>query len=206
MKNKDNDTEMNILWAAEEIFLEKGFTGAKTTEIAKLAGVNHAMLHYYFRTKEKLFEKVFTSKAEMLANSFTSVFDSKLSFFDKVKLAIATHFDFLIENPRLPLFLINEMLHNPLQRERAKAIITPNVLQLFSYVQENIDEEVKKGTIYPIQASDLILNIVSLNIFNIVLLRLASEDGKMIFGKTDREFLEERKQNTIRMVLNDLKK
>ncbi|MCD8262120.1 MAG: hypothetical protein LUD15_12125, partial [Bacteroides sp.] len=85
-------------------------------------------------------------------------------------------------------------------------IITSNLLRLFSRVQENIDEEVKKETIHPIPASDLIINIISLNIFNIVLLRVASEDGKIIFGKTDKEFLEERKQNTIRMMLNDLKK
>ena len=61
MSKKDN-TEQAILQTAETEFLDKGFALAKTTEIAKQAGVTHAMLHYYYRTKEKLFERVFQEK------------------------------------------------------------------------------------------------------------------------------------------------
>ena len=54
MKEETSNTEQSILKAAEKEFLKKGFSGSKTTEIAKEAGVTHAMLHYYFRTKENL--------------------------------------------------------------------------------------------------------------------------------------------------------
>lgn len=66
MKNeiKDRNTEQNILDAAEAIFLEKGYSGTTTTEIAKRAGVNHAMLHYYYRTKENLFEIIFEKQVK----------------------------------------------------------------------------------------------------------------------------------------------
>ena len=56
------DTETLILQAAEKEFFEKGYSGAKTTAIAEAAGVTHAMLHYYFRTKDKLFEKIVSDK------------------------------------------------------------------------------------------------------------------------------------------------
>ena len=64
MKEETSNTEQSILKAAEKEFLKKGFSGSKTTEIAKEAGVTHAMLHYYFRTKENLFNKVFEEKSE----------------------------------------------------------------------------------------------------------------------------------------------
>ena len=72
MKEETSNTEQSILKAAEKEFLKKGFSGSKTTEIAKEAGVTHAMLHYYFRTKENLFNKVFEEKAKQLADTFLS--------------------------------------------------------------------------------------------------------------------------------------
>ena len=69
MKEETSNTEQSILKAAEKEFLKKGFSGSKTTEIAKEAGVTHAMLHYYFRTKENLFNKVFEEKARQLADT-----------------------------------------------------------------------------------------------------------------------------------------
>ena len=61
-----NSTEKAILQAAEKEFLTKGLASSKTTEIAKAAGVTHAMLHYYFRTKDNLFEQVFQEKVKVL--------------------------------------------------------------------------------------------------------------------------------------------
>ena len=72
---RDNKTEKIILQAAEEEFLLKGFAGARTTEIAQKAGVNHAMLHYYFNTKEQLFEQVMAEKMALFRDSVTSVFE-----------------------------------------------------------------------------------------------------------------------------------
>ena len=62
------DTETRILQAAEKEFLEKGYAGARTVSIAEAAGVTHAMLHYYYRTKDNLFEKIVSDKMHMLGN------------------------------------------------------------------------------------------------------------------------------------------
>ena len=70
MKEETSNTEQSILKSAEKEFLKKGFSGSKTTEIAKEAGVTHAMLHYYFRTKENLFNKVFSKKKDQATGRY----------------------------------------------------------------------------------------------------------------------------------------
>ena len=112
MKEETSNTEQSILKAAEKEFLKKGFSGSKTTEIAKEAGVTHAMLHYYFRTKENLFNKVFEEKARQLADTFLSRVDESLPFLEKIKCFIEAHFDLLTANPELPLFIYRE-IYNP---------------------------------------------------------------------------------------------
>ena len=69
------DTETKILKAAEREFLEKGYGGARTTSIAEAAGVTHAMLHYYFRTKDKLFERIVTEKMGLLSKIMLSAIE-----------------------------------------------------------------------------------------------------------------------------------
>ena len=117
MKEETSNTEQSILKAAEKEFLKKGFSGSKTTEIAKEAGVTHAMLHYYFRTKENLFNKVFEEKARQLADTFLSRVDESLPFLEKIKCFIEAHFDLLTANPELPLFIYREILTNECGKE-----------------------------------------------------------------------------------------
>lgn len=71
---KTKDTESEILKAAEQEFMLKGFDGTKTTSIAHAAGVTHAMLHYYFRTKEQLFERILTEKVQLMSESVLAAF------------------------------------------------------------------------------------------------------------------------------------
>ncbi|MDR0865393.1 MAG: TetR/AcrR family transcriptional regulator, partial [Candidatus Symbiothrix sp.] len=82
------NTEQVILQAAEKLFIEKGYAGTRTTEIANVANVNHAMLHYYFRTKEKLFDQIFEQKASQLLGYFITAFNRECPFFEKLKMGI----------------------------------------------------------------------------------------------------------------------
>lgn len=91
----ETDKEQLILKAAEEEFLEKGYNGAKTTSIAQKAGVTHAMLHYYYRTKEKLFELVFRNKVRLIADSLKYILDENNNFEDAIANFIHVHFEFL---------------------------------------------------------------------------------------------------------------
>ena len=106
--------EQAILEAAEREFLKKGFDGARTTSIAAAAGVTHAMLHYYFRTKEQLFERILDEKMRMMGQSVLAAFgDARLPLIERLRNGIERHFDFIAANPDLPRFIVNEVFARP---------------------------------------------------------------------------------------------
>ncbi|MBR2932529.1 MAG: TetR/AcrR family transcriptional regulator, partial [Rikenellaceae bacterium] len=106
--------EQLILAAAEQEFLTKGYDGARTTSIAQAAGVTHAMLHYYFRTKEQLFERIVDEKFATMSHSMVAIMgDPSLPIVERIKGGIAAHFDFIAANPLLPRFVINEIVSRP---------------------------------------------------------------------------------------------
>lgn len=165
-QSEPQSTEERILEAAVQEFMTKGYAGARTTAIAEAAGVTHAMLHYYFRTKDKLFDRIIESKIGTLRDiMLASLGDPTIPLFDKIKSAIETHQDFIAANPELPRFMINEVLSRP---DRMPKVIeqlkhhTPLVVQS---LQRQIDEYADRGLCRRVDAGILMLDIVSLNIF-----------------------------------------
>ncbi|WP_080904193.1 TetR/AcrR family transcriptional regulator [Parabacteroides sp. Marseille-P3160] len=202
-KEENRNTEQAILKAAEEVFLEKGFVGAKTTEIASRAGINHAMLHYYFRTKENLFNIVFQRKIELLATSLSKVFSQEVPFFDKIRIAVETHFDFVAANPRLLFFIYSEVINAPERRKQLKERVFPIAFGILSRLGIEMKEEAAKGTIRPIEPLELILNIISLNVITFLAHPLISElnlDQDVI-----RRILKLRKESNAAFIINGLK-
>lgn len=161
MKEETSNTEQSILKAAEKEFLKKGFSGSKTTEIAKEAGVTHAMLHYYFRTKENLFNKVFEEKAKQLADTFLSRVDESLPFLEKIKCFIEAHFDLLTANPELPLFIYREILTNECGKEICRKTLFPNFRLAISLLDRSLQEEIKKGIRGERKLTEVILDHLS---------------------------------------------
>ena len=166
-----NSTEKLILAAAEEEFLSKGFAGARTVAIAEKAGVTHAMLHYYFRTKEHLFESVLDDKMQLLA---TSVLDSmsvnmeESSLMDRIEAFIRSHLRFVTENQRLPLFLLNEIVSNPERLEMLKTKIEGKARALVGECENLLSDAVERGEICRIDLPTLIADIVSLNLCAVI--------------------------------------
>lgn len=160
------DTEQLILEAAEEEFLEKGFVAARTTTIAASAGVTHAMLHYYFRTKEKLFERIISEKIKSLKDAIigsVTDFDAPLNVI--IRNIIDRHLDFVAANPLLPRFLIVEIFNNA---ERAALFLDrlKEYAPIFvSFLQTKIDKEAEAGKCKKTDATTLMLDLISLNIF-----------------------------------------
>ena len=110
MRNK----EQAILEAAEREFIAKGFAGARTTSIAEAAGVTHAMLHYYFRTKEQLFERILDEKMRLMGESVLAAFGQPgLPLAERLRDGIERHFDFIMANPDMPRFIVNEVFSRP---------------------------------------------------------------------------------------------
>lgn len=203
MEKKDITTEQTILEAAEQEFLEKGFAGAKTTAIAKRAGVKHAMIHYYFRTKENLFTMVFQQKIRILAESFSQSFNQDLSFFDQLKLAIGTHFDFIAANPRLLFFVYGEIITNDRRKKMLVQSVFPKLKGIVKRLKDGIDVEVENGTIRFIRPTELLMNIIALNAITFLAMPLLQ-----IIKRNDKEvekLLKQRRENNIQFIINGLK-
>lgn len=202
-ENKDINTEQFILQCAEEVFLERGFDGAKTTEIAKRAGVNHAMIHYYFRTKQNLFNIVFKNKVELFATSFSNTLKQDLPLFDKIAQAIEVHFDFLANNPRLPFFLYTEIVNNDERKRMLINAVTAKVDDTITELENLLEEEYSKGTIRKIKVAELLMNIAALNVTTFLAYPLI----EVMIDNTEeiKQLIEDRKKSNIEFVINSIK-
>ena len=144
-KQKENphiDTEQKIILAAKQEFIAKGFAGARTTSIAEAAGVTHAMLHYYFRTKEKLFDRILQDVIATLRQAlFTPLEDMSLPFDVMIQNIIERHFDFLADNPDLPRFIISEVYSNQNKATQFTEKLREYAPMFISAMQSKIDRK-----------------------------------------------------------------
>ena len=203
---KEPTKEQAILLAAEQEFLSKGFDGARTTSIADAAGVTHAMLHYYFRTKEQLFERILNEKMALMASSMVAVMGNPaLPLVERIGQGIGQHFDFLMANPELPRFIINEVTTHP---DRLR-IMQENIVRiagvLFAQLQQEIDAAAERGEVERMDVRMLIMDMLSLNILPFLIYPVVEN----VFSDmtADREaFFEARKAEAIETVMRRIKK
>ena len=204
MCNKDLDTKQIILEAAEEEFLDKGFGNAKMMSIAKRAGVSHSMLHYHFQTKENLFQKIFQQKIQTLSQMFEGISEQHLPFNDTIRLFVECQFDFIAQNPRLPLFVMNEIISNKKNLNLVIEIVKPKIVEIFVMLQKLVDEEVEKGGIRPVKFYHLLMNILSMNVATFLALPVL-ETLTPNFDEGTREFLlNERRESNVQFILKAL--
>lgn len=206
MEESVQTKEQAILEAAEKEFLAKGFDGARTTSIAKAAGVTHAMLHYYFRTKENIFERILDEKMRLMGELMTTAFGLPgLPLEERLKEGISRHFDFLVENPDLPRFIVNEVATKPERYEMIRQRIQPIVSVLVGGIQRELNEAAKRGEMEPMDVRHLMLDILSLNIFSFIaypiVLPLVGD-----LAADSEVFLEQRKRENIEVIMRRLKK
>ena len=127
-KHKDNKTEEQILEAAQKIFQAKGMDGARMQEIADKASINKAMLHYYYRSKQLLFEAVFKKSFALLAPQLNAILNDDSSLEDKIKNFTHNYISFIIKHPYLPNFIIQELNRNPeFIKKIKKNVAFPNI-------------------------------------------------------------------------------
>lgn len=204
MSQQEQDTKRAILQTARELFIEKGFSGTKTTEIAKRAGINHAMLHYYYATKQNLFNIVYKESVNSIASSFLVLADEETSFTDMIVQTVERHFDFVKENYKIVMFVLNEMDNHPenitVWKEMAKPIFSKIMMKL----NERMQREINAGNIRNIDPLNFIVTAISMNIFVFEAKPLL----KIIRNFTPKEFnefIENRKKESVRLVLLSLK-
>lgn len=163
---KSKNIEKRILWVAERLFLEKGFSGTSTTEIAKTVGCNQALIHYYFRTKEKLFWDVFSPKVEQVVEYLDAPLDDSIDFVERIRNVIDFYFGILELDERLAPFIVNELIMNPGRWDmfRNRYLRNESRSSAFKRFENMVKAEIDAGRLRPMQAIDLLINIMSLTI------------------------------------------
>ncbi len=200
---KEKSTEKKILAAAKNAFVTKGMAGARMQDIADEAGINKSLLHYYFRNKEKLFEVIFMDAAQKLFPKINSIFESDAPLFEKIEHFCEEYITVMSENPYLPLFVLNEISKDSeifLEKFWNK--------QQFPKPQkflEQVEKEIKKGTIKKISPLHLLINLISMSIFPFV----GKQMIQFVMGIDELQFrniMEQRKKEIPKFIINSIKK
>jgi AcrR family transcriptional regulator len=200
--SKDATTEQRILEAAKKVFVSKGMAGARMQDIADEAGINKALLHYYFRNKEQLFETIFLEVSTQFWPQVSLIFESDKQLFEKIEEFCNAYITKVLENPYIPMFVLNEMNQNP--EFFFRKIWKSGPPKLGKFVQQ-IDDDIKANKIKPVSPVQLLMNMISMCVFPFI--------GKPIFqaaiGLDDLQYrllLEQRKQDVPRFIIESIRK
>ncbi|MBP4143065.1 TetR/AcrR family transcriptional regulator [Flavobacterium sp. P4023] len=200
-KEKSDNTEIEILNAAKEIFQQKGMDGARMQEIADKAKINKALLHYYYRSKQLLFEAVFKSAFALLAPQLNKVLNDDSDLFDKIRKFTDSYISFVIKHPYLPNFVIQELNKNPEFIQKLR--LQENFPSITTFKLQ-VSDAIEKKIIIPIQAEQLFINIMSLNVFPFIaeplLTALINVDKKKY-----NEIIQNRKIDVANFIINAIK-
>ncbi|MFO7851782.1 MAG: TetR/AcrR family transcriptional regulator [Bacteroidota bacterium] len=160
MTKADKQTEEKIFDAATKIFEEKGLAAARMQDIANRAKINKALLHYYFRSKEKLFMAVFDKLADKIFKKFSGIFEEDMPFEEKIRYFFKEHMKFLQKNPKLPMFILAEVNRNPELLDKFLSKI--NISNIKAKISDDVSTSLPEEAI-----PHLMVSIVSLSVFPI---------------------------------------
>ena len=203
MTETDKLTEERIFEAATDVFVDKGMDGARMQDIASHAGINKALLHYYYRTKDQLFNVVFEMIAAKVLKKFAPVFDEKLSLEEKIRFFFKEHITFLMENPKLPAFVLNEINRNPARIK--KLLKNVHFESLWQKLYEQHKSELGKYNITEEKLPQLMVSIAALSVFPFAARGLIEGILDKV-GIDFDEYIEQRKEFAAEFVIKAIKK
>lgn len=192
--------ENKIIDAARSVFIEKGYAETSMSEIAARVGINRPALHYYFRTKEKMFQAVFGSiVSSVVPKVFDALTHKEKSISQRVEGIIDAYYALFLENPQLPMFMLRE-----LNRDSDLLINTIqqfNVMDTVHNALASVQEEMNEGKLKKVSLQFTFYNFYSLLIFPF----LTKDISTKVFRNDDKAFramLVEWKQNIIAQMQN----
>lgn len=195
------DTEQKIFEAARDVFHEQGYEGARMQEIADRAGINKAMLHYYYRSKDKLFESVFRVSALKVIPKVIDIVRGDLSISDKLTRVVHAYIDLLRSNPHLPGFVLQELRRNP---TGLRKFIGRQTRGAFEQLAAEVDEAAARGEIRQVAPEHLLTNVIGLCVFPFIA-RPMLETVTGVNAAAFDAFLEERKDAVSDFILHALR-
>ena len=194
--------ELRIREVAQELFFKQGYAATSTTQIAHEVGCTQALVHYYYRTKENLFRQIFLEQIEAALNVISRSLVSEESFENFLRSAISLYFDTLMQNPRLPYFVLEELVSNPERRKylRENFVKKPGYAMLYMQLEARVKAEQQAGRLAKVDAFDIMMSVASLTVFTFISLPMYQD----LLSRTDeqvREFVGHRKEEVTRLVL-----
>lgn len=198
------ENEQRILEVAAEVFRAKGKDGAKMQEIADRAGINKALLHYYFRSKDLLFERVFIQSTQEFFGKLTAIINADKPLFDIITELCHAYIDMSYNNPHFPVFMLGEMNRNP--DDFIKKMFSHNSSKPeYSKFKKLVEKQIKLGYIRKVNPEQIIINILGLCIFPAI----SKPMLKSTLGLSEKEFksiIDERRKSIPAWIIESLRK
>ncbi len=201
MQTDGPTTEEKILEAAKKVFVEKGMDGATMQQIADEARINKSLLHYYYRSKEKLFGTVLKFAFKFVIPQIKEILTSDANVFTKIEKIVAEYINLLMKNKFIPAFVFHEINRNP----QVIVQVLKDVGVDPTMFIDQFNNEIRKGNIRNVDPRHLIINILSLCIFPIIARPLTQ---RLLFNNDDQQyqqFLEERKKSVSEFIIQSIK-
>lgn len=198
---KDLNTEQRIIDAARRVFMKKGMAGARMQEIADEAGINKSLLHYYFRSKDKLFEQIFREVIEKISMGIKKMMEAEMSVIERLTYLADIYIDVLLENRSLPLFVLTEINQNP---ERFASLLREKIVENMDGFVLQLQTEIEEGKINPINPLHLVTSVLGMVIFPFAAYPLLVHSMGEELEELARNFLEERKDVVKDFIINAL--
>ena len=195
--NKELSTEEKIIDAARKLFTQNGFSATRTRDIAEEAGINLALLNYYFRSKQNLFQIIIEEKFEQLFGVINPILsNSEISLEEKIETLVINYTNLLLGNDDLPLFVLSEIKTNEFLIKRVR--------QNAEILSHPVIEKQLKERGFTTTGFNFIMNVMSLTLFPFMSKPLFVTSG-LIKEDEFAHFVEERKKNIPTWVMNTLK-
>ena len=199
-----NNMEEQILLVAKELFMQNGYEGVSTTQVAKAVGCNQALVHYYYRTKQNLFKIICQQEIQKMLKILADIPQEDISFENFIEKIIEAQIGFLKNNPDAPFFIIGELRHNSEVLKMMKELFSEFGKEIVGKIRMFVQMKQSKGELKDISIEDLLIDIVSLDVMSFV--------GQVLFtqilemdSQTQEAFLERRKTHIKKLILSNIK-
>lgn len=199
-----NNMEEQILLVAKELFMQFGYEGVSTTQVAKAVGCNQALVHYYYRTKQNLFKIICQQEIQKMLKILADIPQEDISFEDFIEKIIEAQIGFLKSNPDAPFFIIGELRHNSEVLKMMRELFSEFGKEIVGKIRLFVQMKQSKGELKDISIEDLLIDIVSLDVMSFV--------GQVLFtqilemdSQTQEDFLERRKTHIKKLILSNIK-
>lgn len=199
-----NNMEEQILLVAKELFMQNGYEGVSTTQVAKAVGCNQALVHYYYRTKQNLFKIICQQEIQKMLKILADIPQEDISFENFIEKIIEAQIGFLKNNPDAPFFIIGELRHNSEVLKMMRELFSEFGKEIIGKIRLFVQMKQSKGELNDVSIEDLLIDIVSLDVMSFV--------GQVLFtqilemdSQTQEAFLERRKIHIKKLILSSIK-